>query len=192
MAFYIFLILCILYKMSSAIRVSASAKFMPLPEAVFLLKYDDNKAVPFYYDKRTSALDVRFVNGFTTSTTVGGSNGLWVRANLENGHFLVNNLGSNFKTWYETAYGADEGSVTVHEPGVITKANVLVAFDDPDNNGVFTDELSTALSYESAEGTESDGYLSTVLFKKGLVITYTKSGTRYYRGFTTIWSEGRD
>jgi hypothetical protein len=178
--------------MSSVIRVKAGAKSLPLPEAVFLLKYNDNKAVPFYYDKRTQSLDVRFVNGFTSSTEVSGGNGLWVRANLDNGHFLVNNLGSNFKSWYETAYGADSGSVSVYEPGVVTKANVVVAYDDPDNEGVFSEERSTPLSYETAEGTETDDYLATVLFKKALVITYTKSGTRYYRGFTTIWSEGRD
>ena len=178
--------------MSSANRVRAGARSLPLPEAVFLLKYDDNRAVPFYYDKRNSALDVRFVNGFTDSTTVGGSNGMWVRANLENGHFLVNKLGSNFKTWYETAYDADEGSVTVYEPAVVVKANVVASYDDPDNAGVFTEERSTPLSYESAEGTVSDDYLATILFKKALVITYTKSGTRYYRGFATIWSEGRD
>lgn len=177
--------------MSSALRVNASAKTLPLPEAVYCLMFD-NKAVPFYYDKRTQALDVRFVNGFTNSTTVTGSEDLWVRANLENGQFLVNKLGSNFKTWYETAYGADEGSVSVHEPGVVTKANVVATFSNPDGDGVFSDETTTPISYESAAGTVSDDYLATVLFKKGLVITYTKSNTRYYRGFTTIWSEGRD
>ena len=176
--------------MSSAFRVTASAKTLPLPEAVFCLIFD-GKAVPFYYDKRTQALDVRFVNGFTSSTVV-GTNDIWVRANLDNGQFLVNNLGSNFKTWYETAYGADEGSVSVHEPGVVTKANVIATFGTPDGGGVFPDERPTPIAYQSADGTESDDYLATVLFKKGLVITYTKLGTRYYRGFTTIWSEGRD
>lgn len=154
--------------------------------------FDNNKAVPFYYDKRAQALDVRFVNGFTNSTTVTGSEDLWVRANLENGQFLVNNLGSNFKTWYETAYGADGGSVSVHEPGVVTKANVVATFGTPDSGGIFSGESTTPISYESAAGDDSDDYLATVLFKKGLVITYTKSNTRYYRGFTTIWSEGRD
>jgi hypothetical protein len=177
--------------MSSAFRVTASAKTLPLPEAVYCLMFDD-KAVPFYYDKRTQALDVRFVNGFTSATTVSGTEDLWVRANLENGQFLVNNLGSNFKTWYETAYVADEGSVSVHEPGVVTKANVVATFSTPDGDGVFSSETTTPMSYESADGTDSDDYLATVLFKKGLVITYTKTGTRYYRGFTTIWSEGRD
>jgi hypothetical protein len=182
--------------MSSAIRVTASAKSLPLPEAVFCLMYD-GKAVPFYYDKRTQTLDVRFVNGFTSSTTVSGTDDLWVRANLENAHYLVNNLGSNFKTWYETAYSTEEssidsGSVSIHEPGVVTKANVIATFSAPDGGGVFSDETTTPISYESAYGTEADDYLATVLFKKALVITYTKSGTRYYRGFTTIWSEGRD
>jgi hypothetical protein len=177
--------------MSSALRVTASAKTLPLPEAVYCLMFD-NKAVPFYYDKRTQALDVRFVNGFTNSTTVTGSEDLWVRANLENGHYLVNKLGPNFKNWYETAYAADAGSISVHEPGVVTKANVVATFGTPDNGGIFSDETTTPISYESAAGTVSDDYLATVLFKKALVITYTKSGTRYYRGFTTIWSEGRD
>jgi hypothetical protein len=177
--------------MSSVLRVTASAKTLPLPETVFCLMFA-GKAVPFYYDKRTQALDVRFVNGFTSSTTVTGEEDLWVRANLENGHFLVNKVGSNFKTWYETAYGADEGSVSVHEPGVVTKANVIATFGTPDDEGVFSSETTTPISYESAAGTDSDDYLATVLFKKGLVITYTKTGTRYYRGFTTIWSEGRD
>jgi hypothetical protein len=177
--------------MSSVIRVTASAKSLPLPEAVYCLMFD-GKAVPFYYDKRTQALDVRFVNGFTPSSTVDGEEDLWVRANLENGHYLVNKLGSNFKTWYETAYNADSGSVSVYEPGVVTKANVIFTYNQPDDAGVFSPESSTPLSYESAEGNESSDYLATVLFKKGLVITYTISGTRYYRGFTTIWSEGRD
>jgi len=178
--------------MSSAFRVTASAKSLPLPEAVYCLMFN-GKAVPFYYDKRTQALDLRFVNGFTSSTTVTGSEDLWVRANLENGQFLVNKLGSNFKTWYETAYGADEGSVSVYEPGVVTKANVVATFTTPDDeDGVFSDETTRPISYESATGTDSDDYHATVLFKKGLVITYTKSNTRYYRGFTTIWSEGRD
>jgi hypothetical protein len=177
--------------MSSALRVTASAKSLPLPEAVYCLMYND-RAVPFYYDKSTQALDVRFVNGFTSSTTVTGSEDLWVRANLENGQFLVTKVGPNFKTWYETAYGAEAGSVSVHEPGVVSKANVIATFSTPDGSGVFSNETTTPMSYESAAGTETDDYLATVLFKKGLVITYTKSGTRYYRGFTTIWSEGRD
>ncbi len=174
----------------SSNRVRAGARFLPLPESVYLLTYNST-AVPFYYDKRNSALDVRFVNSFTDSTTVSSSTALWVRANLENGHFLVNNLGSNFKTWYETAYGADSGSVSVYQPGVVVKANVFVNNDEDDNN-VFSSETSTPFSYETPEGTETNDYLATVLFKKGLVITYTKTGTRYYRGFTTIWSEGRD
>jgi hypothetical protein len=181
--------------MSSAIRVTASAKSLPLPEAVYCLVFGegegDDKAVPFYYDKRTQALDVRFVNGFTSSTTV-GTNDVWVRANLENAHYLVNNLGSNFKTWYETAYSADSGSISIHEPGVVAKANVIATFYSPDSGGGFSGESSTPISYESADGTEAEDFLATVLFKKALVITYTKSGTRYYRGFTTIWSEGRD
>jgi hypothetical protein len=177
----------------SSNRVRAGAKSLPLPEAVYLLKIDEtNKPIPFFYDKRNSALDVRFVNGFTNNTEVYGSDSLWVRAHLENGHFLINNLGSNFKTWYETTYGADSGSISVYEPGVGVKANVVTAFSNPDSIGTFSPERSTPLSYESAEGTDADDYLATVLFKKGLVITYTKSGTRYYRGFTTIWSEGKD
>ena len=182
--------------MSSVTRVTASAKYLPLPEAVYCFTFDSDKAIPFYYDKRNSALDVRFVNGFTSGTTVTTSDAQWVRANLENGHFLVNKLGSNFKTWYETAYGADSGSVSVYEPGVVTKANVVFESVNSDDVNIFSSESSTPLSYESAQGTSSNDYIATVLFKKGLVITYTKTvddiTTRYYRGFTTIWSEGRD
>jgi hypothetical protein len=187
----------------SSNRVRAGAKSLPLPEAAYLISYSPGPdegspryAVPFYYDKRNSALDVRFVNGFTDNTEVGDSTSFWVRANLDNGHFLVNNLGSNFKTWYETAYDADSGSVSVYEPGVVAKANVVLVSQGPENGGVFSTEASTPISFESAAGAESNDYLATVLFKKGLVITYTKTvddvTTRYYRGFTTIWSEGRD
>jgi hypothetical protein len=182
--------------MSSVTHVRASPRTLPLPEAVFCLKYDGNNAVPFYYDKRNSALDVRFVNGFTDSTTITGSNSAWVRAHNENGHFLVNKLGSNFKTWFETAYGADSGSVSIYESGVVVKANVVAPNLNPDSGGAFRYDVTVPISYESAAGAETDDYLATVLFKKGLVITYTKTlddvTTRYYSGFTTIWSEGRD
>ncbi len=186
--------------MSSVNRIRVGVRSLPLPETVYAFTFDVNEdvnmIVPFYYDKRNSALDVRFVNGFTNNTTVSTSAAKWVRANLENGHFLVNKLGSNFKTWYETAYGADSGSVSVYEPGVVVKANVVTPFQGFDDVNIFSSEVSTPLSYESAQGAESNDYLATVLFKKGLVITYTKTvddvTTRYYRGFTTIWSEGRD
>ena len=176
--------------MSSVLRQVASAAFLPHPEPVCLIAFDD-KAVPFFYDKRNNALDVRFVNGFTASTTVDGDDqDLWTRANLLNGQHLVTQVGENFKTWYETAYGADAGSIQVYEPGVVVKANVVVPYFNPNNDSSFSEERSEPLSYESAADTEATDYLATVLFKKAMVITYTKSGSRYYRGFATLWSEG--
>lgn len=176
--------------MSSVVRQVASAAFMPHPEPVCLIAYS-NKPVPFFYDKRNNALEVRFVNGFTESTTVDGDDqDLWTRANLQNGLHLVTQVGDNFKKWYETAYGADAGSIRVHEPGVVVKANVVVPYLEPNNDSSFSEERSVPLSYESAAGSEATDYLATLLFKKPLVITYTKSSTRYYRGFATLWSEG--
>jgi hypothetical protein len=92
--------------------------------------------------------------------------------------------------WYETAYGADAGSVKVYESGVIVNANVVVPYFQPNDNSSFSDEMTEPISYESAAGTVESNYLATVLFKKALVITYTKSSTRYYRGFATLFSEG--
>lgn len=179
--------------MSSAIRQRANAAFLPHPEPVCFISFDDNPftPVPFYYDKTTNSLDVKFVNGFTASSTVDGDDeDAWTRANLQNGLHLVTQVGPNFKTWYETAYGADAGSISVYEPGVVIKANVVVPYFAPNSESSFSDELSVPISYESAAGSEASDYLATVLFKKALVITYTRSGTRYYRGFATLWSEG--
>ena len=177
--------------MSSAVRVTASAKYLPHPEPVCIISFDSDKPVPFFYDKSQKALDVRFVNGFTASTTVDGDDAdVWTRCHVENGHHLVTKVGTNFKTWYETAYEADAGTVEVHEPGVVVKANIVLPYFNPNDNSSFSDERTAPISYESAAGTVADDYLATVLFKKGLVITYKKSGTRYYRGFATLWSEG--
>ena len=176
--------------MSSVVRQLASAAFMPHPEPVCLIAYS-NKPVPFFYDKRNNALEVRFVNGFTASTTVDGDDeDVWTRANLQNGLHLVSQVGDKFKEWYETAYGADAGSIRVHEPGVVVKANVVVPNFEPNSDSSFSEETTAPISYESAAGGEDTDFLATVLFKKALVITYTKSGTRYYRGFATLWSEG--
>lgn len=177
--------------MTSVLRKTTGAQYLPHPEPVCLIAYDDDQPVPFFYDRRNAALDVAFVNGFTESTTVDGDDqDLWVRANLINGHYLVTKLGVNFMKWYETAYDADAGSVKVYEPGVIVNANVVVPYFQPNNNSSFSDETTEPISYESAAGTVESNYLATVLFKKALVITYTKGGTRYYRGFATLFSEG--
>ena len=176
--------------MSSVIRSKASASYSSYPEPVCLIAYG-GIPVPFYYNKRANALDVKFVNGFSASTTVNGDDeDVWTRANLFNGTHLVTQLGSNFKLWIETAYGADAGTVEVHEPGVVIKANQVVPDFEPNSDSSFSNEYTTPFSYESAAGGEDSDYLATVLFKKAMVIKYKKSGTQYYRGFATLWGEG--
>jgi hypothetical protein len=177
--------------MSSILSNTASAAYLPHPEPVCLITFSSRKPIPFFFDKKTDALDVAFVNGFTESSSISGTNeDYWTRANLQNGTQLVTKVGANFKTWYETAYNADAGSISVYEPGIVVKANIVVPYFEPDSNSSFSSERTQPISYESAAGNEESDYLATLLFKKPLVITYTKSGIRYYRGFATLWAEG--
>jgi hypothetical protein len=78
--------------------------------------------------------------------------------------------------------------VEVYEPGVAIKANVVATNLDQTNHA-FTIESDNPISYDSAAGGPNDDYLSTILFKKALVITYKKSGVTKYRGFLTVFNQ---
>jgi hypothetical protein len=46
-------------------------------------------------------------------------------------------------------------------------------------------ESTSEISFEQSAGTAANNYFTTYLFKKPLVLKYTKSGITNYRCFTT-------
>jgi len=169
--------------MSSAFRTVASNIVLPQPGSVVTISYN-GLPIQFSYDKKNSTLDFVFANGFdinadinrTTTMYVRGSNNLAVR--------LVDNIGPNFISWMENNEGVDVGSISVYEKPIVFRANLLLPNREPNtDHSMF--ESTAQISFEESYGTHDNKYFTTFLFKKPLVLKYTKSGITYYRSFTT-------
>jgi len=96
----------------------------------------------------------------------------------------VDKIGPNFISWLETNEGVDVGSVTIHEKPIVFRANLLLQGREPNNDHAMF-ETTNEISFEKSPGDDANEYFSTFLFKKPLVLKYTKSGITYYRAFTT-------
>lgn len=176
--------------MTSVMSMLPGRSDLPTPGVAVVLSYDEGGEtvpVPFTYSNGT--LDMAFTSGFTSGTSVNDNETNYLRYS-PNAIHLVTTIGPNFIAWMQNAGGADTGSVSIYQRGIVVRANALQLNSQP-NSSPCTDESTTPYDFEAAQGTASDNnYFTTYLFKKALVLTFTKSGTRYYRYFNTQIGEG--
>lgn len=133
---------------------------------------------PWRYNKQNQSLDLEFVDGFTAATGL-SDNEMFYRGQQFGALKLVQRLGPNFITWCETSIGADAGTVQIHERPIVVNANLVAPNQDP--NSAETQEQTYPISFEDSAGSADGKYCKTLVFMKPLVITYLRSGTRYYR-----------
>ena len=170
--------------MSSVLR-SFGNSTSSLPTGQFIPAYFTNTAgysqpFPWRYDKKTQAIDLEFVDGFTNSTGLSDDE-MFFRGQNFSGLRLVQKLGPGFIEWCEGSLSADAGSVRLHEKPIVVIANMIAAGQNP-NNGE-SQEQSYSFGFEDATGTAEGKYCKTLIFMKPMVIKYTISGTEYYRWF---------
>ena len=172
--------------MTSVIRSSTLGRSLPYT-GEFIASYFTNSSgtsqpFPWRYDKRTQSIDLEFVDGFTASTSLSYDEMFFRGQNL-GAISLVQRLGSNFIAWCETnsSVDADEGTVTLYESPIVVNANMVAPNMNP-NNGE-SQESTDPISFERSAGTIAGKYSKTLIFMKPMVITFTRSGIRYYRWF---------
>lgn len=119
-----------------------------------------------------------FVDGFTNSTSL-SNDPMFFRGQQFGGINLVMGLGPSFIEWCENSLTADAGSVVLVEKPIVVSANLVAPDQDP-NSGE-TEEQTYPISFESAAGSSEGQYCKTLVFMKPMVISYTRSGTQYYR-----------
>lgn len=170
--------------MTSVIRHLANNTRLPQPCAAVILSYDD-KVVPFTYNKSNGVLDFDFSTGFTVSTGIDTNNTLYIQGASFNAIHNVTDIGPNIVAWCEgTEVNADVGSVEIVEKPIVVRTNQIAVTRDPNNDNTM-EESDTPFDFESASGTVATNYNATYVFKKPLVVTYTRGGDRKYRMFNT-------
>jgi len=172
--------------MSSVFRTFASNILLPQPGSVVTISYN-NLPVQFSYDKKNGTLDFVFANGFDVNADISRTATLYVRGSNNLAIRLVDKIGPNFISWMEINEGVDVGSISVYEKPIVFRANILLPGRETNNDQAMF-ESTDQLSFEQSSGTEANKYFTTFLFKKPLVLKYTKSGIIYYRTFTTQFS----
>jgi hypothetical protein len=170
--------------MTSLLRAPFSGRSLP-GAAGFIPAYFTNSSgfsqpFPWRFNKQTQALDLDYVDGFTNSTSLSDTD-MFFRGQQFGGLHLVIGIGPKFIEWCENGLSADAGTVELHEKPIVVNANMVAPKQNP-NSGE-TQEQSYPISFESAAGTEEGQYCKTLVFMKPMVITYLRSGTRYYRWF---------
>jgi len=170
--------------MTSIIRSSSLGRSLPAA-AGFISAYFINDAgysqpFPWRYNRRTQAIDLDFVDGFTSSTSLSDDE-MFFRGQNFGAVKLVQSLGPNFIAWCETSLGVDAGTVTLYEAPIVVSANMVAQNMNP--NSAESQESTEPISFESSAGTVAGKYCKTLVFMKPMVITYTTGGTRYYRWF---------
>ena len=168
--------------MSSTVRTLSSNVTLPLPGSVVTISYN-GLPVQFSHD-RNGTLDFVFSNGFTANTSISNSTTMYVKGSNNSAIRAVNKIGPNIISWLETTVGADAGSVKMHENPIVFRANVLLIRREPNSDQAMR-ESTEQISFEKSPGGDSNSYFKTFLFKKPMVLKYTKSGVIYYRMFTT-------
>jgi hypothetical protein len=172
--------------MSSVLRSFSSHVGLPHPGGVITITYN-GIPIQFSYDKRNGTLDFIFANGFDVNADVNRTTTVYVRGSNNEAIRLVDKIGPNFISWMETNEGVDVGSISVYEKPIVFRANILLPGRETNNDHAMF-ESTGQLSFEQSSGTEANKYFTTFLFKKPLVLKYTKSGIIYYRTFTTQFS----
>lgn len=168
--------------MSSVFRTIASNVELPQPGSVVTISYN-GLPIQFSYD-RNGTLDFVFANGFDINADINRTTTMYIRGSNNSAIRLVDNIGPNFISWLETNEGVDVGSVTVYEKPIVFRANLLLPKREPNNDHAMF-ESTDPISFEQSAGNSANKYFTTFLFKKPLVLKYTKSGITYYRCFTT-------
>jgi len=170
--------------MTSVHRTYGMGSRLPHPADFVMCTYldQDENTLPFpwRFNKQTQAIDLEFVNGFTSSTEL-NDNPLYVRGQSLRAAHNVLTLGPNFVSWMENGGGADAGSVVMIERPILCDANVVCPSQNPNSGG--TNSSTEPISFESSAGPLTSDYLKTMIFMKPLVIRYTVSGTVNYRYF---------
>jgi hypothetical protein len=173
--------------MTSILRSSLASRSLPAA-AGFIPAYFTNSAgysqpFPWRFNKRTQAIDLEYVDGFTSSTSLSDDE-MFFRGQNFGGLRLVQSLGPKFIEWCEDPAGAivaDAGTVALHEKPIVVSANMVAPNQNP--NSAESQEQSYEFGFESAAGTAEGQYCKTLVFMKPMVITYLRGGTRYYRWF---------
>jgi len=168
--------------MSSVIRTLSSNIGLPQPGSVVTISYN-GLPIQFSHD-RNGTLDFVFANGFDVNADINRTTTMYVRGSNNVAIRYVDKIGPNFISWMERNEGVDVGSISVHEKPIVFRANLLLPNREPNNDHAMF-ESTSQLSFEQSPGTSANNYFTTFLFKKPLVLKYTKSGITYYRSFTT-------
>jgi hypothetical protein len=171
--------------MSSVIRYSNISRSLPYA-AQFVAAYyenNDSNSVPFpwRFNRRDGTIDLEYVDGFTNSTNLSDTP-MFFRGQTFGGINLVMGLGPKFIEWVENSIEADVGSVSLYEKPIVVSANAVAPNQNPNN--AESQEESYPISFESSTGSSESQYSKTLIFVKPMVITYTRSGDRYYRWFS--------
>ena len=175
--------------MTSVLRTVAENRRLPAPSNVIALLYDAGnedgyQVVPMTFNKATGVLDFDFSGSFSASTDIQDNDTAFVQGASFAALHLVNDIGPNIVAWCETNAEADSGSVRIVEKPIVVRANQLLLDKDPNSIGSM-EESDTPYDFENASGSAANTFNVTYLFKKPLVVTYTKSSIRKYRIFTT-------
>lgn len=173
--------------MTSLLCAYPSGKTLPSAPG-FIAAYFTNtdgysQPFPWRFNKKTGVIDLVFVDGFTNTTNLADDE-MFFRGQQLGGINLVTGLGENFVNWCENTgdITADIGTVTMYEAPIVVSANLVAPNMNPNN--AESQESTSPISFESATGSETGSYCKTLVFMKPLVITYLRSGTRYYRWFS--------
>jgi hypothetical protein len=171
--------------MSSAIRTVSSNVVLPLPGSVITISYR-GFPIEFSHDKN-GTLDFVFSNGFNVTADLNRTSTFYVKGSNNSAIRSVDKLGPNIISWLETNEGVDVGTITIYEKPIVFRTNLLLSGREPNNDHAMF-ESTDQISFERSSGNESNRYFKTFLFKKPMVLKYTKSGITYYRTFTTQFS----
>jgi len=165
----------------------SSNNSLPNPGAVVALVYGGNpdKPVPFTYDRVTGTLDFDFSTGFTNNTTISRNTTMYIRGSSLSAIHNVRAIGPNIVDWLVTKGYADVGTVALYETPIVVRANLVAYGNGEPNDDNTMIESETPWNFNEASGDSTTEYFSTFLFKKPLIVTYTKTGTRKYRLFNT-------
>lgn len=169
--------------MTSVLRGFSNNTRLPYPSCVVTCTYGDDQVVPFTFDKSTGVLDFNFSTGFTVSTSIDSNTSAYVQGASFQAIHLVNDIGPNIKAWLVND-GADSGSVRIHEKPIVVRTSQIAVTREPNSDDVFQ-ESQIPFDFENASGNLANNWNATYLFKKPLVVTYTKTSVRYYRMFNT-------
>ena len=153
-----------------------------MPGSVVTISYN-GLPIEFSHDKN-GKLDFVFSNGFNVNADINRTTTMYIKGSSNSAIRSVDKLGPNIISWLENNEGVDVGSVTLYEKPIVFRANLLLPDREPNNDHAMF-ETQYPISFEQSYGDESNRYFKTFLFKKPMVLKYTKSGITYFRTFTT-------